>query len=155
MPLLDHMEARVGNEGMLELRGSSLLTGWMMFDPGGSARWEDPKRDGWFGTSDRVELRDGQLRFVGRGDDLVKIRGELVDVTALERKLQSRVRSGLVRIDVEPDERNGSALSVVAENAAAESEVREALDVFPPYARPASFRVGPVALSPLGKKIRS
>ncbi len=155
LTLLDHMEARAGDGGMLELRGSSLLTGWMVFDPGGSTRWEDPKRDEWFATSDRIELRDGQLRFVGRGDDLVKIRGELVDVAALERELQARVPSGLVRIDAEPDERNGSALAVVAENSAAEAEARGAADIFPPYARPASFRVGPVALSPLGKKIRS
>jgi O-succinylbenzoic acid--CoA ligase len=155
LPLLDHIiEARVGNGGMLELRGSSLLTGWMLFDPNGSARWEDPKTDGWFRTSDRAELRNGQLHFIGRGDDLVKIRGELVDVAALERELQTRVSSGLVRIDVEPDERNGACLVVVAENASAENEARGAMDVFPPYARPAAFRVGPVAISPLGKKIR-
>jgi O-succinylbenzoic acid--CoA ligase len=154
LPLLNHVEARVGDEGMLELRGPSLLTGWMLFDPDGSAQWEDPKTDGWFRTSDRAELRNGQLHFIGRGDDLVKIRGELVDVAGLERELQMRVSSGLVRIDVEPDERNGSALTVVAENAAAEAEARGALDVLPPYARPAAFRVGPVAISPLGKKIR-
>jgi len=154
LPLLDHVEARVGDEGMLQLRGPSLLTGWMLFDPDGSARWEDPKRDGWFRTSDRVELRAGQLHFVGRIDDLVKIRGEFVDVAALESALQARVSSGLLRIDVEPDERNGSALTVVAENAAAEAEAREASELFPPYARPAVFRVGPVAVSPLGKKIR-
>jgi O-succinylbenzoic acid--CoA ligase len=155
LPLLDHMEARVGNEGILELSGSSLLTGWMVFDPNGSTLWEDPKRDGWFRTSDRAELRDGQLRFVGRGDDLVKIRGELIDVAALERELQARVPSGLVRIVAESDERNGSALTVIAENASAEAEARGANEVFPPYARPAFFRVGPVELNPLGKKIRS
>lgn len=154
LPLLDHVQARVADGGALELRGPSLLTGWMLFDADGSARWEDPKHDGWFRTSDRVELRDGKLRFVGRTDDLVKIRGELVDVSALERELQSRVPSGLVRIDAEPDRRNGSALSVVAENAAAESEARGAVDIFPPYARPAVFRVGAVQVSPLGKKIR-
>lgn len=154
LPLLDHIEARVSEGDRLELRGASLLTGWILFDPNGSAHWEDPKRDGWFRTSDRAELRDGKLRFLGRMDDLVKIRGELVDVAALERELQARVSSGLLRIDSLPDARNGIALTVVAENAAAEAEARRAADVFPPYARPVSFRVGPVALSPLGKKIR-
>ena len=154
LPLLDHFEARVGEGSVLELRGSTLLTGWMLFDPDGSARWEDPKTDGWFRTSDRAELRDGKLRFLGRADDLIKIRSELVDVAALERELQAQVSSGLVRLDPEPDARNGFELVVVAENAAAEAEVRGALDVFPPYARPAAFRVGPVAISPLGKKIR-
>ncbi|MFM8808507.1 MAG: AMP-binding protein [Chthoniobacterales bacterium] len=155
LPLLDHVEARVGDDGVLELRGPSLLTGWMLFGPDGSSRWEDPKIDGWFRTSDRVELRDGKLLFLGRADDLIKIRGELVDVAALERELQCRVASGLMRIDVEPDERNGFALSVVAENSAAEAEARGAMDVFPPYARPDVFRVGAIQVSPLGKKIRS
>ena len=100
-------------------------------------------------------MRTGQLHFVGRIDDLVKIRGEFVDVAALESALQARVSSGLLRIDVEPDERNGSALTVVAENAAAEAEAREASELFPPYARPAVFRVGPVVVSPLGKKFRN
>ena len=154
LPLLDHVEARAGDDGGLELRGPSLLTGLMLLDTDGPARWEDPKRDGWFRTNDRVELRDGRLRFIGRADDLIKIRGELVDIAALERELQSYVASGLVRIDAERDERNGSALSVVAENASAEAEARGAIDVFPPYARPAVFRLGPVAVSPLGKRIR-
>ncbi|MFM8888280.1 MAG: hypothetical protein ACKOKC_17930, partial [Chthoniobacterales bacterium] len=113
------------------------------------------KIDGWFRTSDRVELRDGKLLFLGRADDLIKIRGELVDVAALERELQTRVSCGLVRLDAEPDERPGFDLAVVAENLAAEAEAREALDVFPPYARPSAFRVGAVQVSPLGKKIRS
>lgn len=155
LPLLDHIEARTGPGDVLELRGASLLTGWMLFELDGTSRWEDPKIDGWFRTSDRAELRDGKLRFLGRVDDLVKIRGELVEVAALEKALQALVPSGLVRIDAESDERNGARLIVVADNADAEREAREAHDVFPPYARPASFRLGPVAVSPLGKKIRS
>jgi acyl-CoA synthetase (AMP-forming)/AMP-acid ligase II len=126
----------------------------MIFGPDGSTRWEDPRCDGWFRTSDRAELRHGELRFLGRADDLVKIRGELVDIAALERGLQARIPSGLVRIDTEPDERNGARLVVVAENTRAESEARGADDLFPAYAKPSLFRVGPVELSPLGKKLR-
>lgn len=154
LPLLGHLEARTDAGGVLELRGPSLLTGWMIFEPDGSTRWEDPKSGGWFRTSDRCELREGKLRFLGRVDDLVKIRGELVDVAALERALQARVTSGLVRIDVAPDERNGAALSVVAENPSAEREARGATDLFPAYAKPESFRIGSIEVSPLGKKIR-
>jgi o-succinylbenzoate---CoA ligase len=155
LPLLDHIEARLGEGGILELRGPSLLTGWMLFERDGSARWEDPKIDGWFRTSDRCELRGGNLRVLGRADDLVKIRGELVDVAALERELQKRVPSGLVRIDVGPDERNSGELTVVAENSSAQAEARGSLDLFPPYAKPSVFRVGAVELSVLGKKIRA
>lgn len=154
LPLLEHIEAREGEGGVLELRGPSLLTGWMVFMPDGTSRWEDPKTGGWFRTGDRAGLHDGRLHFLGRADDLVKIRGELVDVAALEHLLQARVASGLVRIDVESDERNGAALVVVAENASALAEARAAVGILPPYARPSAYRVGPVLLTALGKKIR-
>ena len=55
----------------------------MIFDGHGTARWEDPKNGGWYRTGDRAELRGGEVRVLGRADDLVKIRGELVDVAAM------------------------------------------------------------------------
>ena len=48
----------------------------------------------------------------------------------------------------------GAVLRVTAENIRAKTEAETALDLFPPYARPSSFHVGPIPLSPLGKKIR-
>ena len=154
LPLLDHVEARATEDDVLEVRGPSLLTGWMLFGADGCASWEDPKTDGWFRTSDRVELRADSLRVRGRIDDLVKIRGELVDVAALESELQAMVPSGLVRIDVSADERTGAVLSVVAENPRAEGEARAAIGIFPPYAKPSAFRVGSIERGTLGKKIR-
>jgi len=154
LPLLDHVEVRTDADDVLEVRGPSLLTGWMLFGSDGCVSWEDPKVDGWFRTSDRVELRADSLRVLGRIDDSVKIRGELVDVAALESELQAMVPSGLVRIDVSADERNGAVLIVVAENPRAEGEARAAIGIFPPYARPSALRVGPIETGPLGKKIR-
>jgi O-succinylbenzoic acid--CoA ligase len=155
LPLLSHMEARVGEGGVLGLRGDSLLTGWMIFDGSGTARWEDPKNGGWYRTGDRAELRGGEVRVFGRVDDLVKIRGELVDVAALERALQERVSSGLVRLDIESDERTGSKLRVCAENQSALAEARSVLEIFPPYARPEIFEVTPIERNALGKVVRS
>ena len=145
----------MGEGGVLELRGDSLLTGWMIFDGSGTARWEDPKNGGWYRTGDRAELRGGEVRVLGRTDDLVKIRGELVDVAALERALQERVSSGLVRLDIESDERTGSKLRVCAENQHALAEARSALEIFPPFARPETFEVAPIERSALGKTVRS
>jgi O-succinylbenzoic acid--CoA ligase len=155
LPLLPHVEARVGEGGVLELRGDSLLTGWMIFEANGTARWEDPKNGGWYRTGDRAELRGGEVRVVGRVDDLVKIRGELVDVAALERALQERVPSGCVVLRVEADERAGSKLRVGAENQHALAEARSALEIFPPYARPETFEVTPIERNALGKVVRS
>lgn len=155
LPLLGHIEARTDQQGVLELRGPSLLTGWMVFNDQGGARWEDPKHDGWYCTSDRVELHDRELRVLGRVDDLVKIRGELVDVVGLERALQERVASGEVMLRCVSDRRTGAALYVVAENDAAASEAKDAQkEVFPPFARPERITTGPIERTALGKKIR-
>jgi len=154
LPLLPHFEARTNRQGLLELRGPSLLTGWLTFEADGPPRWEDPKIDGWFTTSDRAEVADGKITVLGRADDLIKIRGELVDVGALERALQARVPSGHVRIDVESDPRNGARLTVIAAHDAACREAEDALDIFPAFARPHTCAVGPVPLTPLGKKLR-
>lgn len=155
LPLLPHIEARLGEAGVLELRGPSMLSGWMLFSGDGGGRFEDPKADGWLRTCDRAELRGRELRVLGRVDDLVKIRGELVDTAALERELQSRVKSGAVCLIVAEDARNGHSLRVLAENRTAANEVGEALDVFPPFARPQGVEVGPITRTPLGKIVRS
>jgi O-succinylbenzoic acid--CoA ligase len=156
LPLLEHVEARVDEAGVLELRGSSLMTGWMIFEESGEARWEDPKRDGWYRTADRGELRERELRVLGRVDDLVKIRGELVDVAALERALQARVKAGEIMLRCVPDERSGLELQLVAENKAAADEARRyAEEVFPPYARPGSVVVRRIERTALGKLVRS
>jgi O-succinylbenzoic acid--CoA ligase len=155
LPLLSHIEARVGEAGVLELRGDSLLTGWMLCEADGAARWVDPKNSGWYRTGDRADLRGAEVRVLGRTDDLVKIRGELLDVATLERALQERVASGLVRLDIEGDERTGSKLRVCAENQHALAEARSALEIFPSYARPEAFEVAPIERSALGKTVRS
>ena len=154
LPLLDHVEAQARAGGLLYLRGPSLLTGWMVFQSDGSAQWEDPKTNGWLATADRVEFRGRELRVLGRADDLVKIRGELLDLAALERALQARVPSGAIRLDSGPDERNGCALRIVAADPAAAAEAHAALDLFPPYARPVSVEVGPITRTALGKIVR-
>lgn len=155
LPLLPHVEARVDNDGLLTLRSDSLLTGWMIFDGEGAARWEDSKVSGWYRTSDRAELRGRLLRVLGRSDDLLKIRGELVDVASLERALQARVMSGFVCLRSEPDPRNGFVLRVIAENAdAADEASAAAVDVFPPFARPESVEVGKIPRTASGKIAR-
>lgn len=154
LPLLPHIEVRLDAAKIMSLRGPSLLTGWMLFEGEDAVRWENPKVDGWLQTQDRCELQGGMLRMMGRTDDLVKVRGELVDVGALERALQAQVPTGLVRVDVKCDARNGATLHVVAEHLEALHEAQEASSVFPPYARPTSFRRGRIPLNSLGKKIR-
>lgn len=154
LPFLPHVEARPGEGGVLELRGRSLLSGWIIFDREHGGLWQDPKTDGWYRTNDRVELRDKKLRVLGRMDDLIKIRGELVDVAGLERVLQQRVPSGCVVLRAEAGGRGGFSLRLIAENVRALSEAESALDVFPPYARPDVLQVAEIERNALGKVMR-
>jgi o-succinylbenzoate---CoA ligase len=154
LPLLDHAEARIDGEGVLELRGPSLLTGRMIFNEDGGVQWEDPKVGGWLCTGDRAELLGRELRVLGRADDVVKIRGELVDVAALERALQGRVKAGAVMVRSVPDARTGRALEVVTESEEAREQARAAQDVFPPYARPRDFVSGVIRRNAMGKPVR-
>ena len=155
LPLLPHVEARVGEEGVLELRGESLFDGWMVFSANGQCTWEDPKRDGWYRTGDRAELHGRRIRLLGRADDLIKIRGELVDMGALERALRARVTSGQLALLAAPDERAGHELYVVTDSAQTASAVCAMIEeTFPPYARPREVKVGVVPKTPLGKTVR-
>lgn len=154
MSLFSHVEARLAEE-VLELRGPSLLRGWMIFPAESEAYWEDPKRDGWYRTGDRVVISAREMRVLGRVDDLVKIRGELVDVSALERELQSHLGAG-VAVHVEPEERVGASLEIVVESRALADEARRLIPlVFPAYARPDGVRVGKIKRTALGKTVRS
>jgi O-succinylbenzoic acid--CoA ligase len=155
LPLLPHVEARLGEGGVVELRGDSLLEGWMVFRADGQTVWEDPKHDGWLRTGDRAELRGREIRVLGRTDDLIKIRGELVDIAALERALQARVPGGRVAMQVEHDERNGAVLRVAVDNDVAAREAEAARnEVFPPFARPERIVVGGAVTTALGKTRR-
>jgi O-succinylbenzoic acid--CoA ligase len=153
LTLLPHLEAKL-DEGVLCLRGPSLLDGWLVFTEEGEVIWEDPKVDGWLRTGDRAELSGGKVRILGRVDDLVKIRGELVDVAALERELQSRVGSG-VMVRPQQDARTGAGLRVVAESPEVAAAALEKIsEIFPPYARPLSVEVGALERTVLGKMVR-
>ena len=155
LPLLPHIEARVGEDALLELRGESLLDGWMVYSANGEGTWEDPKRDGWYRTGDRAELDGSRVRILGRADDLIKIRGELVDIAALERALRARVPSGQIALLAAPDERAGHELYVMTDSAKTASAVCAMIEeTFPPYARPREVKVGIVSKTPLGKTVR-
>ncbi|HEX2833450.1 MAG TPA: AMP-binding protein [Thermoanaerobaculia bacterium] len=77
--LLDHVEARMEEDGRLAFRGASLFTGYAT--EGG---FVDPKREGWFITEDLGSLEDSVLRIAGRRGDFIKIGGESVDLARLD-----------------------------------------------------------------------
>jgi len=120
LPILDGWETSVDQAGRLKIRGQALFSGYLTRreTPG---NWKfDSARDegGWFTTGDRVDLIDGKLKFAGRFDDLVKVSGELVSVSKLERDLGNL---GLkAAVIPRPHPRRGNLLVAFVEGGCAE-----------------------------------
>jgi len=104
--ILDHLQVRSVEDGRLAISGASLLTGYV--DPEGGLI--DPKREGWFVSSDLGLVEGRKMRVFGRVDDLVKIGGELVSVARLERLLESVQNDADAALVVVEDARLGSAI---------------------------------------------
>lgn len=114
LQLLPHVEVALAEDGRCQLRGDSLLSGYLLRDESGLWKFEDPKTtEGWFQTDDLVELDGRTLRFVGRLSSRVKVLGELVDVEALERAFLKTLPSACqVALAAVPDARSEHALVV-------------------------------------------
>ena len=91
LQLLDVWEARVNADGLLELRSAVL---------------QSPE---WLVTGDRGEVTDREIRWLGRSDLLVKICGELVDISRIEASL-SRLAGREITVLALPDARAGNRL---------------------------------------------
>ena len=119
LPLIDGWQVRLGSEGMLEVKGECLFEGYLN-DRSKGRVFTDPKKDGWFTTSDHVDLLEKEgatkLKFLGRRDQQVKILGELVDVSALENRLSGQLKIEAYLISL-PDERRGARLFPVVDHA--------------------------------------
>lgn len=79
--LLPHVEARLGPDGRLALRGPSLFSGY----------WGQAPRqpDEWFVTSDLATLGDGCITPLGRADDVIITGGENVHPEEVDAALAS------------------------------------------------------------------
>lgn len=83
-PPLDGVEVRVTPQGLIEVRSPTLLSGYFPSEP---APLDDA---GWFRTNDLGELlSNGELRVLGRADDLIISGGENIHPQQVEQGLLS------------------------------------------------------------------
>lgn len=82
--LVDPEGQEAGDEGILQVRGASMMRGY----------WNRPDkdaeslRDGWLHTGDRFRRGpEGDFHFLGRADDLVKVSGQWVWPQEIEQAL--------------------------------------------------------------------
>ena len=147
--LLDHIEARIESDGRLALRSEALLTGY-----GTEGGFVDPKVDGWLITEDIAALEGRVLRVEGRRGDFVKIGGESVDLSRLDRILAGLGADAAVF--AVPDARLGHVIGLAVasgdEDAIAASFNER---VFPFERIRRIVRVETIPRTPLGKIVRS
>jgi O-succinylbenzoic acid--CoA ligase len=149
--VLDHLDVRTEQDARLEIRGASLLSGYV--DPDGGI--VDPTRNGWFLSSDRGEIEGRILRVLGRLDDVVKIGGELVSVARLDEVLESVRGTTDAALVVASDERLGVAIHLATSAGDAE-QVRGAFDALVlPFERIRRAHRLPIPRTALGKVRRA
>jgi O-succinylbenzoic acid--CoA ligase len=104
LTLLDCWEARVNQDGCLEIKGPALA----------QERWQDNQwqpltHDDWFTTNDHVEIEGRNLHWLGRADAVVKILGELVNLDHVQQALSALTQQKVVVVAM-ADERNAHRL---------------------------------------------
>jgi O-succinylbenzoic acid--CoA ligase len=111
--ILSHAQLKVDSDERLWISGAALFTGMAQLE-NGNFLYEE-RQDIWWGTQDRAEISGDYLAVKGRLDSIIKIRGEKVDITALEQSLLDLLSTPLVVIPISND-RDGFELWCVSEN---------------------------------------
>jgi O-succinylbenzoic acid--CoA ligase len=128
IPLLPIWQARVSAEGLLEISGPALFSGYVI---GGKFT---ARETAWHTTSDRVLLETHAITPLGRADTLVKILGELVDPEAIERELISlsdgQLLPGTFAVIALPDERAGHTLVPVFDSSVSRQVIDTTLALY-------------------------
>lgn len=168
LPVIHGWEVANDSDGLLRVRGEGLFAGNLLPREGGWTFVPATTDGGWFTTSDYAEIATdhGQCWLLprGRADDSIKIRGELVALSAAARELDGLARAAglpparVAIIDV-ADPRAGRALVLVGESAMAD-QLPALRDAFnrraPAFARIERIAAIPVIpRSPLGKLQRA
>jgi o-succinylbenzoate---CoA ligase len=145
--VLDHLHVRTDDDGRIAVKGSSLLTGYI--EAGGRIR--DPRRDGWFTTSDLGHVQGRTLTIEGRVDEVVKVGGELVNVARLESLLEHLRGTKEAALVVVSDERLGAQIHLASPSDAFELVRQFNANVHPFEKIRRAHLVAEIPRSPLGK----
>lgn len=119
----DGRTVRLGETGRIRVRGPGVATGYVLPDGGVGAF-----RDGWFQTGDLgCLLPEGQLRVLGRHDDVVNLGGIKRSCEDVEEAILRRTGLQDVAVFTAEDHRLGQVL-VVCAVAASPVDAQETID---------------------------
>ena len=165
MEVLPHWSVETDADGVLTIRGPALAKGYASRDAKGKWDWRAIDPHSGLRTRDRVRLsQDGArclLEFMGRDSAFIKICGELVNLDALQRRLDEAARAtgfsaGAVIVPVS-DSRRGMTIVIAVESAGSSSMSRAILKehfnaACLPFERASAVHeLSAIPRSPLGK----
>lgn len=133
LKLLPHVEAQSISQGLLKIRSEALLTGYAVENEEG-LEFVDPKKDRWFLTEDLGSVVGDLLKIEGRIGSFLKMGGESVDFSRLEKifdevSLKCSIQGDLVLIAF-PDERLGFCTHLVTTPQQELTEISRVVDSF-------------------------
>lgn len=160
---LSHLETNIDPNGYLKIKGSSLLTAYLHLS---ASEWQlvDPKVDGWFTTEDKATFSHGNISDISRGYNFIKIGGESVNLSRLEKILEDILLLNESKCDAAivamPDERLGHCIHLAVAgtkcNIAVQSIVNEYhREVFPFEKIRHVHYVEKIPRTPLGKILKN
>ena len=153
--VLPHIDFRI-EDGELHIKGKSGLSRYLEVFEGDVSIQEFDQND-WFKTKDRASLSGGRkLEIYGRINRVVKISGELVNLSRIEGMAKDFFsHSRLVVLPLE-DERKGNRLILVADRQLDQKEVvRFNKEVLPFERLSGILEVDDIAMTELGKPVYS
>jgi O-succinylbenzoic acid--CoA ligase len=120
LQLLSHVRASTTSDQVLLLAGPSLLAGYYAFNDGMEPVWHNPLDAlGWYKTQDRALIQNNELTVLSRVDDVIKIRGENVNLASLRQRLETlKIKlnlSGEYALVALPDARLGHLLVLTSD----------------------------------------
>lgn len=111
LELLPHIQVQI-DDGKIAINSSALFTGLALVK---DRKIEFEKREAnWWTTQDLGELNGQLLRVIGREDNVVKVRGEKVDLIELEETIRSHLGITCIITAIE-DPRDGHRLIATSE----------------------------------------
>lgn len=149
LELLDHVDVRIEADGRIAVKSEALFSGYAT-DEG----LIDPRVEGWFVTEDVGSLQGRELRVTGRRGDFVKIGGESVDLSRLDRILAGIANDAAVFAI--PDDRLGHVIGLAVTAGDPDEVAARFNELVLPFERARrSVLVSVIPRTPLGKIVRS
>lgn len=145
---LDGVEIKVNSEGLIQLTGPMLATGYLD-EKGNNMEISD---SGWFESNDLGEFVNGSLKVLGRADDVINSGGVKISLSDVEAQINKIIPTTEIITFSMPDDKWGQMLCLASTTAVDLAKIKAALG--PVLTPKSSFIFQSIPRTSLGKPDR-